>query len=349
MDGAIEFSSNVPRFIPRTGIRRAMKIGHGIILGGIIAVMATGFTFLPTGISWAIFFVSLTVLVFHFLIIFGKSMVSLNERYETMDYSGLVKNSFTFTSKSDGLELPGYSYHREGLDRSAGQFPAIISFHGWGASHVEMDRYILPMVRENDIVYYTLDQRGSAPPFTGGDKNDHLNGIEDANQFLDLVIKQPDVDVERVLVVGMSMGSFLTLKVAYPDPRVKAVVVMAPPVDINLTLQEMPLGTKLGFKLFGFKLKITGMSPSELSPLACLERDGIPDGNGKRVPNKERVLMFHARDDRIVSFKNSEIAKDILALPSENVVFFDRGDHWLVGNETYITLIMSKFLTKHLA
>ena len=77
-------------------------------------------------------------------------------------------------------------------------------------------------------------------------------------------------------------------------------------------------------------------------------------------PNQVRVDSMH-RDKTIevnlkncigysikASWKNTEKAMDLLNLNPENVVFFPKGNHGLVGNETYIATKIHSYLKKHL-
>ncbi|MFX0098226.1 MAG: alpha/beta fold hydrolase, partial [Candidatus Hodarchaeota archaeon] len=296
----IKFSTEYPIFKSQSLLRNALITGSAVIL----SCSALGIVFSLLHLVLYVYTIFLAffcvILVLFVLFIFVHQAYVESRRFDQMDYTGMQKLGFTLET-IDGLELQCYSYNNDKLERDNGEkYPAIISFHGWGACHLEMDKYVLPLVKEHDILYFTIDQRGSEAPHSQGSKND-VRLKDDAKQFLDLVLNQDNVDISRVVVVGMSMGANITMGVTYPDPRVTAVVAMAPPVDLRKTKQMMSPLLKFAFILGGYDLRIPNNDDTGISAHYQFKKEGIENYKGDVIPNHERVLLFHCKDDMIVS------------------------------------------------
>ncbi|MHA1733743.1 MAG: alpha/beta hydrolase family protein [Promethearchaeota archaeon] len=330
-----DFVDFVPRGLPRA---RAVAV--------VLALAATGFLFLYLTLEGAPWYAYLSLVAVVALLLAAALLSHFNAqffRYADMDYEGVVVKNF-HVETHDGLRLRCYEYRREDVDEDT-PLPTILSFHGWGAHHRTHDLYALPLIRTRGWRYFTLDQRGCAGQ--PGDKSDHAI-LEDARRFLDAVLSRPNIDVNRTGCLGTSMGAALALGVAYRDPRIKVIAAMAAPSDFRLTIEEMPRCSKLMFKLGGFKLDMDEEEVSRLSAASGFQPEGVELADGRVAANADRVILFHCRDDRLVTYSNLPLTAEKLRLPPENAITFPRGDHWLVADETEVAIRIADFFTKHI-
>lgn len=74
----------------------------------------------------------------------------------------------------------------------------------------------------------------------GSEGNYSLNGlVDDVKQATEWAAKQPSVDVERLALIGSSLGGYLTLAAGAVDQRFKALVSLCPLIDpTNASLPE---------------------------------------------------------------------------------------------------------------
>jgi cephalosporin-C deacetylase len=117
-----------------------------------------------------------------------------------------------------------------------GPFPALVQYHGYSGSKMDVYRYLMWALQGFAVL--AVDVRGqsgnSTDPicYTGGHVTGWMTqGIMDPEEYyyrgvymdcvraLDAVASRPEVDAERIGVMGMSQGGGLTLAVAALDAR----------------------------------------------------------------------------------------------------------------------------------
>jgi dienelactone hydrolase len=107
-----------------------------------------------------------------------------------------------------------------------GPVPAVIALHGAGGNVSGMERYASVLAAEGFAVYllHYFDRTGTEPADLQSMKRNFplwMKSLWDAISFLET---QPQVDHERIGLLGFSLGAYLSLANSAIDPRVKAVV-----------------------------------------------------------------------------------------------------------------------------
>jgi hypothetical protein len=342
----VAFSREFPVYQTSRGIKSALRAGNVVMPAIFIACMAASVVLGSMFLAVITSLLMIPAIVFYVLMVLGTRIMAVADRFNEMNLDGIVKEGFAFPA-AGGITLHGYRYHREGLILDpATPIPAIVSFHGLGGHHRELDLYVLPIVKNSNVVYYTFDQRGSSPPHAQGDKND-LRKMDDAASFFSFVCTHPEVDPGRVGVVAMSLGAALALRLLYPDPRARVLVVLSSPVDFVYTLQHMSKLYKFLYALNRYNMA-PGKDDASLSPYTVFDKEGIAGVDGRKMENADRIIIACCRDDPLVSWHNTERAIELLGLPPENVLVFETGGHHLVGDETYLAVAISGFIHAHL-
>jgi len=144
------------------------------------------------------------------------------------------------TSQSGGKPIRLDAYLPEASD---GLVPAVIALHGAGGSVSGMERYAGTLAAQGFAVYllHYFDRTGIA----SADKQTILRNFPlwmktlwDAVSFIET---QPQVDGERIALLGFSLGAYLSLSNAAIDHRVKAVVEFfgGMPKEMNLFMRRL--------------------------------------------------------------------------------------------------------------
>jgi dienelactone hydrolase len=130
--------------------------------------------------------------------------------------------------ETDGLMLPATLYSPRGC--SAERKPAIVLLHGWlkkGATDTELEWYADLLAEEGYVVLVPL-MRG-----WGGGQNDcGLSQPADIARAIEWLAAQPDVDPNRIGIVGFSFGGQVALLTGALSRRVKAIVSYYAPTDM---------------------------------------------------------------------------------------------------------------------
>ncbi|MCY3413214.1 MAG: prolyl oligopeptidase family serine peptidase [Candidatus Heimdallarchaeota archaeon] len=299
-----------------------------------------------TGTLKIFIFLLLTIqFLVSFWIQFNLSHFTIAVNWDDMDYSKIIKIDLPFIT-TDKVKHAAYLYIPKELEFSQDMDPVktMISFHGWGSHHKEMDHYCLPTVEKQKFLYFTMDSFGLGQ--TVGDKN-NLDQVEHAGEFIDLVLSLPFVDSNRVTVVGMSLGAAKTALMAYPNPHIRALIMLSGPFDLALTKNEMTRTEYLLFRLFGFKFQATSEEMQQYSAIHQFKAEGvILAGDSKPTANADRVLLLANKNDPTVTVKNTYLAIEKLQLPGKNYRIFPQGKHIFEGNEPFVALEIHDFLLK---
>ncbi len=286
--------------------------------------------------------ISLLGVLFHFIL---KKLENefIYTIWDDIDYSGIIKKDFAF-EPIPGEKIYAYIYHNDGikLETSQEKFPVIIGLHGWGASHREMDRYCLPLVKNRDILYFTYDALGSG--LSSGDKNDFTQ-FENARTFIDVIHSLPYVDKSRVGLTAMSLGAAKGSVVGYNNPKIKSLVLLSGVYDLQKHFSLVPPISQL---ILSKKLKKMNISSADLkkySGINYFKPEGIVLFNQKiHTPNEDRVFLAANRFDKGVNWTQTAKAIEILNLPPKNYRIFMKGDHRFEGNEFFLAVDIFQFI-----
>jgi dipeptidyl aminopeptidase/acylaminoacyl peptidase len=137
-------------------------------------------------------------------------------------------------------------------------------------------------------------------------------GIDNARMAMDFALDRLNVDPMRLFVAGHSSAGTLALQVAMAETRVKAAVAYAPATHVRETLGDERIET-LDRGAWGFKAWVEAHDPiAAASTLSC------------------RTLVFHAKDDSVVAFADSQRFVEIArkSNPDVELLSVDTGDHY---------------------
>jgi pimeloyl-ACP methyl ester carboxylesterase len=228
----------------------------------------------------------------------------------TADFS-LYQSEAVQIRTDDGIQLAGtiYKPFRE-QEHEFDPLPVVILIHGLGSSQYSHPEWALPLVKRGYAVL-AYDQRGHG--HSGGKRKQIVQLAHDVKNVLDFVQSRPDLDIDRVAVIGHSLGGLVALGQAYDDPRVSCVVGISAPHDLKAQGDEKRNFQRkvvhFVLKLEGLKFNLTDEENEQVSPRFFLR----PDPN-----NTLRVFLIHARDD-FVDYQQHFLANVLTAdLPKTN-------------------------------
>ncbi|HMF32346.1 MAG TPA: alpha/beta fold hydrolase [Candidatus Lokiarchaeia archaeon] len=273
-----------------------------------------------------IFIATLALVVVEFAI--ANFKLSLGNWVATADYS-ICKVEEVQILAEDGISLAGsiFKPFRE-QEHEFDPLPVVMIIHGIGSNRKVHPEWVLPLIKRGYAVL-TYDLRGHGN--SGGKRKDLVQLVEDIRSVLDFVQNRPDLDIDRVALLGHSLGGLIALSQGYNDPRVSCVIGIAAPHDIKAQgTEKRTFGRKivhLGLRLLGLRFNLTEEENQQVSPRFFLRPD--PD-------NRLRVFLIHARDD-FIDYQTQFLANVLTAdLPKSNTLLFQKGGHQLRGMETVV-------------
>jgi dipeptidyl aminopeptidase/acylaminoacyl peptidase len=128
------------------------------------------------------------------------------------------------TFESDGLQLAGVVGTPEGI-RPGERCPAVIVLHGFG-SNKNAGNVLQPCALLSGLGYVTLrfDMRGCGDSEGEKGRLICLEQVSDTQHAVSFLARQPQVDPDRIAVLGSSFGAAVAVYTTGVDPRIAAVV-----------------------------------------------------------------------------------------------------------------------------
>ena len=338
--------SELHDFNPKTDYKHRM-MKWKLIIAFLYTILGL-FFFIKTSAPWVnvifwITFILLIPITLYVLLLITTGTLATN--WDDIDYSDFVKRDVRFIS-SDGVEHFAYIYIPKGVDIEHLEvpLPTIIGFHGWGSHHREMDRYCLPTVKFLRCLYFTFDALGQGQ--TLGNKND-LKQMDHAREFIELVHGLPLVDKAQIYVVGMSLGAAKASVIAYPNPKVRGIVMLSGPYNLLYTKLNMTFSERLLFLIGGFKLSADPIVLRKYSGIEYFNSEGIIlTGHTRPTPNADRVFLLANFNDPTVKVASTIQAIEKLKLSSSNFHIYNQGRHCFEGNEYFVALEIYLFIKR---
>jgi dipeptidyl aminopeptidase/acylaminoacyl peptidase len=212
-----------------------------------------------------------------------------------------------------------YTFQRpRGAARSGGpsdpRSPVVVVLHGGFWDDGGTDEVALGL-RQRHIVAVVPTYRGEKRRLDGkrsqGAVEFCAGEIEDVVVLLRALRSRPDIDPDRIALLGFSHGGCVALRVAAIDPRLAAVVAFSAPIEAAYTdrfLREHPFGM-LGFAgwLRGEVESFVGATPDQ-APEAWRLRSPLYVADSLRQP----LVLVQGTDDALVPAQETCMLRDAL-------------------------------------
>jgi putative CocE/NonD family hydrolase len=136
---------------------------------------------------------------------------------------------------SDNIKLTGRIY-RPDAERYPGPRPVVIAINPWSVPATLYFKQALGLT-ERGFMVLAYNARGfgtSEGTIGGADERD----VADAREWIDWLTQDPQIDDEKIGMMGISLGAGISLLTAAADERVKAVVSMSGWADFFRAMNE---------------------------------------------------------------------------------------------------------------
>lgn len=237
------------------------------------------------------------------------SLVALKkiQAIKSLDYSDFKEGKF----KNDNIEL-NYRFLSPKIIETNKKYPLILVFHGFGAigtnntsqMGVLSKMWLMPENREKHSVFVL------SPQFPIRSSNYHLDETRnvkasESNEYLDLVLKNiddliksnPNIDIDKIYVMGFSMGGATTMNAISKRPDLFAAAINVSGIsefDKIEELKNLPLWIVHG----------------------SLDTDNFPQSNFRffdEMKNQGKVFLWEYKD----KYHNNILSADLVeAIPT---------------------------------
>lgn len=227
----------------------------------------------------------------------------IDKRFKNRETTAVMQE-YPITFRSGGGQVVGMWHLPRGASRRR-RCPAVVFLHGFTGSRHEAHRLFVLSARRlarSGIAALRFDFRGSGD--SAGDFSDMTLSTElaDARAAMRWVRRRPEVNPDRVGVLGMSMGGMVSALLLGEDRRIPAAVLWCPVADFgSLARMNRPYMQSAAYRRRG--IADYGGWP--------VSRRFVEDGLRHRPVealsrSAARVLILHGDADQAVPVTESE-------------------------------------------
>jgi len=126
--------------------------------------------------------------------------------------------------RSGGFHLFG-TFHKNA--RSKKEAPAILILHGFGGNRIgrfQLYVKISRILEKQGFAVLRFDFRGCGESEGTLEKTTFLSQLDDAKKAFQMLLRQPEVDKNRIGIIGSSMGGCLALMLAQEESQIASIV-----------------------------------------------------------------------------------------------------------------------------
>jgi len=219
----------------------------------------------------------------------------------------------------------------------------IVISHGFSDTKEKLQYLYFPLAYQGYVIL-TYDARGIGESKTLGHRADFIKRIDDFNQIVQWVEVNNSLNKLRIYAIGISIGAITVLCGGFPNTVVEKIVAISAMSHYKKNLTSANKLVKLSYHLKGVDLSPDEEINLKLSPYFVFEKSkkDLSDSEWKKLSGK--VMLIHAKNDRIIPFINFEENHSILDLDEDNILVLKKGGHMQKRNEVSIVGAVLRFL-----
>ena len=219
----------------------------------------------------------------------------------------------------------------------------IIITHGFSDTKESLQNYFLPFVQLGYVIL-SYDARGTGKSKNVGRRSQFLKRIEDFEKIIKWVSMNNELNKKRICCVGFSIGALTTLCGGFNNETIDKIIAISAISNYRKNLPRFNVIVMLSYFLKGVKLFPKYEENRKLSPSIMISqiKKLISEEKWKILSN--RVLLIHARNDRIIKMINFEENSEVLNIPEKNRLVINKGGHTHKKNELILVGRSLKFL-----
>lgn len=162
--------------------------------------------------------------------------------WQFLDLSGLCVEQVRIPY--EGTTLPGYLYR---VDNSRMRRPTLLSLGGFDSTGEELYFFAVAAALQRGYNVLAFDGPGQGEPLRVGHLPTRPDYEVPVRAAVDYLLKRPEVDHERIALMGTSLGGYYAARAAAFEPRVKALIIHGVLFDLwTMRTKTKPILARLG-------------------------------------------------------------------------------------------------------
>jgi len=218
---------------------------------------------------------------------------------------------------------------------SALKKPIIIISAGFSDLKEDLEYFFLPLIFSGYLIL-AYDARGTGESKKTGKRSDIINRVEDFSQIVAWIQNNKTLNDREIYAAGFSIGALTILCGGFHLEVIKKIFTVSAIADFKKNIPRFNPIVWLRYFFKGIPQFLSKETNLVISPYHVIKNFKEKRFSGSEADWKEfskKVMLVHAKNDKIVSFKNFIQIKEILELPDNNLLVFEKGGHVLKKNE----------------
>ncbi|MFX1409214.1 MAG: alpha/beta hydrolase family protein [Promethearchaeota archaeon] len=208
----------------------------------------------------------------------------------------------------------------------------IVICHGFSDTKNTLQYYYLPLVC-NGYTILAYDARGIGESKKTGRRNQFLERIEDFKKVIEWVRSNKDLNQMEIYCVGFSIGAITVLCGGFPNRDIKKIIAISSISNYKQNIPKYNPLILLSYFIKGVKLFPNLNENMKVSPYFVMDQVKNTHSIEEWRIFSQRVMLIHARNDRIIKLKNFSQNKLLLETLDKHKLILKKGGHSQKKNE----------------
>ena len=218
----------------------------------------------------------------------------------------------------------------------------VIVSHGFSDKKETLEYYYLPLAYQGYTIL-VYDARGTGESKKVGKRSQFIKRIDDFKKVVSWIENNNELKSYKIYAVGFSIGAITVLCGGFSSDNIKKIIAISAMSYYKQNLPKYNLIVMLSYLVKGVKLFPSIKENEKISPYIVIEQFKSLISNEEWENYSRRVFLIHARDDRIIKFKNFKENVSLLGITEKNTLILKKGGHTQKKNELLLVSASLKF------
>jgi len=218
----------------------------------------------------------------------------------------------------------------------------VIVSHGFSDKKETLEYYYLPLAYQGYTIL-VYDARGTGESKKVGKRNQFIKRIDDFKKIVSWIENNNELKFYKIYAVGFSIGAITVLCGGFSSENIKKIIAISSMSYYKQNLPKYNLIVMLSYLIKGVKLFPNKKENEKFSPYIVIEQFKSLISLEEWEQYSQRVFLIHAKNDKIIKFKNFKENVTLLGITEKNTLILKKGGHTQKKNELLLVSASLKF------
>ena len=218
----------------------------------------------------------------------------------------------------------------------------VIVSHGFSDKKQTLEYYYLPLAYQGYTIL-VYDARGTGESKKVGKRYQFIKRIDDFKKIVSWIENNNELKSYKIYAVGFSIGAITVLCGGFSSENIKKIIAISSMSYYKQNLPKYNLIVMLSYLMKGVKLFPNKKENEKLSPYVVIEQFKSLISDEEWEQYSQRVFLIHAKNDKIIKFKNFIENVTLLGITEKNTLILKKGGHTQKKNELLLVSASLKF------